>query len=438
MVRPPEALTTLRRRLTALQPQLTTLERRFTSPLRSPRLTAHLGMWLGVSFAVCFVTGLLSHAIQHPPEWFHWPSRPVQLFRITQGLHIATGLACFPLLTAKVWSVFPKLFTWPPARSVTHALERGSVALLSGAALFELVTGLLNIAYWYSLMPFGFVGAHYWTAWLLIGSLLLHIAAKLPIIRAALTRAPTTKATKIPAAKTPATETPTTETPTTETPTTETPVTGTPATETPVTGTPAGSPSRRGVLVLAGTAAGVITIATVGQTVRPLRHLSVLAPRLPGVGPQGVPVNKTAAAARVTTVDAGYRLTVTGPAGKHALTLGDLQALPQHTVDLPIACVEGWSAGARWTGVRVVDLLRLVGAADLDLAVTVESLQPEGPYRTSSLDPGPARDPLTLLALRIGGEPLHPDHGYPCRLIAPNRPGVLQTKWVNALTVVTA
>jgi DMSO/TMAO reductase YedYZ molybdopterin-dependent catalytic subunit len=45
------------------------------------------------------------------------------------------------------------------------------------------------------------------------------------------------------------------------------------------------------------------------------------------------------------------------------------------------------------------------------------------------------RDPLTLIALRVGGEVLHPDHGYPARLIAPNRPGVLQTKWVGRITV---
>jgi DMSO/TMAO reductase YedYZ molybdopterin-dependent catalytic subunit len=46
-----------------------------------------------------------------------------------------------------------------------------------------------------------------------------------------------------------------------------------------------------------------------------------------------------------------------------------------------------------------------------------------------------ARDPLTLLALRLNGEELSPDHGYPVRLIAPNRPGVLQTKWVGQLEV---
>jgi DMSO/TMAO reductase YedYZ molybdopterin-dependent catalytic subunit len=44
-------------------------------------------------------------------------------------------------------------------------------------------------------------------------------------------------------------------------------------------------------------------------------------------------------------------------------------------------------------------------------------------------------DPLTLLALLLDGEPLAIDHGYPCRLIAPDRPGVLQTKWVSRLEV---
>jgi len=42
----------------------------------------------------------------------------------------------------------------------------------------------------------------------------------------------------------------------------------------------------------------------------------------------------------------------------------------------------------------------------------------------------------TLLALDLSGEPLSLDHGFPCRLIAPDRPGVLQTKWVARLEVV--
>ena len=46
-----------------------------------------------------------------------------------------------------------------------------------------------------------------------------------------------------------------------------------------------------------------------------------------------------------------------------------------------------------------------------------------------------ASHPDTLLALDIKGEPLHLEHGFPARIIAPNRPGVLQTKWVSRITV---
>ncbi len=73
-----------------------------------------LGIWLGTAFTICFITGLVSHGIQHPPWWFDWPSRPVNLYRINQGVHVATGLAAIPLLLAKLWAVYPKLFQWPP------------------------------------------------------------------------------------------------------------------------------------------------------------------------------------------------------------------------------------------------------------------------------------------------------------------------------------
>ena len=63
------------------------------------------------------------------------------------------------------------------------------------------------------------------------------------------------------------------------------------------------------------------------------------------------------------------------------------------------------------------------------------SLERGGPYSVTVMPASYARDPLTLLALRIGGRPLAPDHGYPARIIAPDRPGVLQTKWVARLEV---
>ena len=69
-----------------------------------------------VAVAVCFVTGLISHFIQHPQPWFYWPTRPVWLYRLTQGLHVVSGIAAIPLLVVKLWSVWPKLFERPTHR----------------------------------------------------------------------------------------------------------------------------------------------------------------------------------------------------------------------------------------------------------------------------------------------------------------------------------
>jgi DMSO/TMAO reductase YedYZ molybdopterin-dependent catalytic subunit len=369
----------------------------FDSKLRSPRLTSLLGLALAVAFTVCFVTGLISHFIQHPPFWFGWPSRPVGLYRVTQGVHVATGLASVPLLGAKLWSVYPRLFSWPPARDFAQAIERASVAALVAAALFQLFSGILNISRWYAPMPFFFTAGHYWSAWLAIGALVVHIGVKLPIIRQALTRATPDR-------------------------------------------TAPGALSRRGLLATVGAAAGVITLSTVGQTFTPLAPISVLAPRRPRTGPQHLPVNKTAGGAGVRDAmfNPAYRLTVLGPARTVSLSLTDLASLPQHTVVLPISCVEGWSSTGTWTGVRLRDLVALVGVDADHAEVHVESLEMRGRYRATTVPPPHTRDPFTLIALRLGGETLHPDHGYPARLIAPNRPGVLQTKWVSRITARSA
>jgi len=369
----------------------------FPSALRSKRLTSQLGLWLGVAFGICFVTGVISHFIQHPGGWFWWPAGPIWLYRVTQGVHVATGLTTVPLLGAKLWSVYPNLFTWPPARTVAHAVERASIAVLVAAAMFQVTTGLLNIARWYTPMPFFFTTAHYVTAWIAIGALLIHVAVQLPVIRTHL---------------------------------------GKPVDPVAV---PTGGLTRRGLLGAVAAGTGVITVATVGQTVTPLSPVSVLGPRRPDQGPQGLPVNKSAQGAGVLTAatDPAYRLRLIGPAGTRTLSRDDLMAMPQHTARLPIACVEGWSATATWTGVRIRDLARLAGVTG-GAQVTVESLQQGSQYGTSELPPDQVADPLALLALAIDGQPLALDHGYPARVIAPNRPGVLQTKWVATIRVRTA
>ncbi|MFC7843817.1 molybdopterin-dependent oxidoreductase [Streptomyces sp. NPDC001046] len=377
-----------------MRPRL--LPPRFTGRLHDARTATVIGRWLGAAFAVCFATGLISHGMQHPPSWLSgFPSRPVGAYRFTQGLHVASGIAAVPLLLAKLWTVYPRLFTWPPVRSPRHGLERLSVGLLVGAAVFEVATGLLNTAQWYP-WPFSFVPVHYAMAWVVTGSLVLHVAVKAPDIgRHWSRRSAGTLALPAEDAR-----------------------------------------NRRSLLTAVGAAVGAVTVTTVGQSFTPLKGLDLLAPRHPDQGLQGLPVNRTAAAAGVGAVaEDGYRLRVDGPRPA-VLTLTDLRRLPQYEAELPIACVEGWSKSAHWGGVRILDLLERAGAP-AHARVRVVSLQTRGGYRVSELDAAHARDPLTLLALRLGGEELAPDHGYPARLIAPNRPGVLQTKWVCRLEVLT-
>jgi DMSO/TMAO reductase YedYZ molybdopterin-dependent catalytic subunit len=365
-------------------------EGRFRSRLHDVGLAARLGVWLGVLFAICFATGLLSHWAQSPDPWVTFPTRPVWLYRVTQGVHVLAGVAMIPVLLAKLFTVYPRLFEWPPARSLAHAAERLGLLLLVGGALFQVATGLMNTAGWYA-FGFFFPVGHYWAAWVAVGGLLVHVGVKLGTARAALAEPLPRREADGPAL------------------------------------------SRRALLGTAAAAAAAAVTVTAGQTVRPLAPLAVLAPRDPRAGPQGLPVNKSAASAGVeaSALDPGYRLRVEG-AILRTFSLADLTGLEQVTERLPIACVEGWSAGATWTGVRVRDVLDLAGIPE-DAAVDVESLQESGAYARSFLSPAAARDPRSLLALRLGGAPLHLDHGYPVRLITPARPGVLQTKWVGRL-----
>ncbi|QYJ05290.1 molybdopterin-dependent oxidoreductase [Nocardioides panacisoli] len=367
----------------------------FTSRLRGVATTARVGTWLGICFGLCFLTGLVSHYAQNVDQPVPFPTSPAWGYQVTQGLHVISGTAAVPLLLVKLWLVYPRLFQRPPReprRLPLEALERGSIAVLVASGVFLLASGLMNAAQWYP-WEFSFRRTHYAAAWLAIGALLVHIGVKLALVREGWAERPDTEPTE------------------------------------------GGGLSRRGLLRTTAAAAGVAVLATAGNTVGWLREVSAFAVRS-GEGPQGVPINKSAAAAGVTETATAedYRLEVAYGATTVSLSREDLLALPQHTEELPIACVEGWSATGAWTGPRVRDLLELVGAP-AESTVEVISLQESGPFRASTLQGNFAADDRTLLALALAGEPLDLDHGYPARVIAPNRPGVLQTKWVTRLEV---
>lgn len=397
-------------------PRVEDIEKRIPRPedfharARGPATTARVGTALGIAFGICFLTGVWSHYQYTSPGWLPIGPDPAWLYRVTQGLHVATGIAAIPLLLVKLWSVYPRLFLRPPGfetplRSVSSQppgfkralavdlLERGSIGVLVAAAIFQLASGTLNIAQWYP-WEFSFRRTHEAVAWVAIGSLLVHIAVKLPVIREAL---------------------------------------GTSVDDAVVTDPDA--PSRRAVLRGATVASGLALLLTVGQTVPFLRKISVFGVR-DGQGPQGLPINRTARAAGATEAasDPGFALEITAGGRTVSVTREELAGLPQRTHRLPIACVEGWSRSAVWTGVAISDLIALVDAPS-GSAVTVRSMQSRGAFRTSELPADFVADPRTLLALELNGEQLSLDHGYPCRIIAPNRPGVLQTKWVRQLEV---
>ncbi|MFN2506497.1 MAG: molybdopterin-dependent oxidoreductase [Acidimicrobiales bacterium] len=386
----------------------------YTSPLRDERLAAILGASLGLLFSVCFVTGLYSHLQQNPQSWLPIPARPAGLYRLTQGIHIAAGIASVPVLVAKLWLVWPRFVAFPPVKRASHLVERIGLFPLVAGGVFMTFSGVANIAQWYP-WRFSFTASHFWMAWVTMGAIVAHGGAKWAIARRTLTR-PSRRPALSEADS----------------------VLGTVAQSDAAGGTSRGTGlSRRGFLGTVATSSTVLTLFTAGQTFPPLRRLALLAPRDPGVGPQGYPVNRGAMNAGVFDLarSPDYRLVVAGRVARpQSLTLEQLLTMPSHDCELPIACVEGWSYSAAWRGVRVRDLLARAGADD-DRTILVESLEPEGAYRTSTLNPGQAADRDTLLATHIDGRPLALDHGFPCRLIAPNRPGVLQTKWVTKVTV---
>ena len=395
------------------------------SPSRNARTATVLGRLLGLAFLICFGTGLYSHFIQDPIPGMAFLTRPVWLYQVSQGLHITAGIVCFPLIFGKLYAVFPELFQTPPVRSFPHFLERASIAVFVASSLVQITIGLINTFQWYQLFPFPFRQTHYALSFVVIGSLAIHIAVKLPVIARHWRKRDSIAASDDEA-----------ETEAADAPPAPTGVTGRLFRWIDRTPAPEVGPSRRGFFATIAVASAALVTFTAGQSFRVLDGANLFAPRKNGVGPQSLPVNRTAEAAKVleSANSPDWRLTVTHGDATRAFTYAELRALPQHEVWLPIACVEGWSQYAHWTGPRVRELIAAVGAP-AESTVRFTSLEEGSSYAVTEMEPEFVRDELTLVALDLEGEPLDIDHGYPARLIAPARPGVLQTKWLRQLEV---
>ena len=404
---------------------------RWRSPLRGPWLTSVFGSVLLFGIPIEIVTGLISYAAYDPRlahnnptahtgilsfYLFNWTAGPQWLFRVTQGVHVGLGLALTPVLLAKLWSVIPKLFEWPPMRSVAQALERLSLVLIVGGAVFEFVTGIMDIDYDYS-FKFSFYEGHFLGAWLFITGFVVHVGFKLPVMvrslrsRSLRTEMRTTRADTEP-----------------EPPDPDRLVAVAPARPTI---------SRRGALALVGGSSLTVIVLTIGQTLGgPFRRVALLAPRgrSYGSGPTDFQINRTAATAGIhpAAVSGAWRLGLAG-ATRTEVTRSTLLAMDQLHASMPIACVEGWSTVQHWSGVRLGDLARLVGV-EHPTGAYVESLEQHGEFARVTLAGNQVRAGHAMLALRVNGVDLSPDHGYPARVMLPAAPGVHCTKWVSSIT----
>ncbi len=110
------------------------------------------------------------------------------------------------------------------------------------------------------------------------------------------------------------------------------------------------------------------------------------------------------------------------------LPLEDLGRLPVVTQRVNHYCVEGWTAVATWSGVRVSELARL--AEPLPDAGFVDFESFDAGYH-ESWDLESALHPQTLVAIAMDGRPLGPGHGAPARLHSPVKLGYKNVKYLT-------
>ena len=121
-------------------------------------------------------------------------------------------------------------------------------------------------------------------------------------------------------------------------------------------------------------------------------------------------------------------------------TLDELMKRPLYEQFVTIACVSNEVGGnlvgnAKWTGVRLTDLLDEAGVqtgAEQVVGRSVDGWTAGFPLEVAF----DGRDPL--LAIGMNGEPLPPRHGFPARLIVPGLYGyVSATKWIEEIELTT-
>ena len=116
---------------------------------------------------------------------------------------------------------------------------------------------------------------------------------------------------------------------------------------------------------------------------------------------------------------------------KKLWTLEELYALPQEKQITRHICVEGWSAIGSWTGVRLSEFLRRVGA---DTKAKYVWFQCAEGY-SNTIDMATALHPQTQLSFKFGDEILPRAYGFPMKCRIPTKLGFKNPKYIVAMHV---
>lgn len=129
----------------------------------------------------------------------------------------------------------------------------------------------------------------------------------------------------------------------------------------------------------------------------------------------------------------GWRLAVDGMVARPAsFSLAELRSYPTHSQITHLACEEGWSFIAEWTGVPLSHVLQVAGALPQARYVVYFSIQPDW---WDSIDMADALHPQTLVTYGMNGAELPAGHGGPLRLRVPRQLGYKSVKYITRLTV---
>ena len=127
-----------------------------------------------------------------------------------------------------------------------------------------------------------------------------------------------------------------------------------------------------------------------------------------------------------------WRLTVDGTvANPTTFSLADLRSLPSRSQITILACEEGWSYIAEWTGTPLSHVLEAVGIHPQAKYVVYRSIEPDW---WDSIDMADALHPQTFVTYGMNGGDLPVGNGGPLRLRVPRQCGYKSIKFITHLT----